>query len=1051
MARPINRWDPAANVDLFTASADGPLVIDGDDERWPLFCREWVQPVLYAGLDGIGYSAELLVEDGVDPLRGLLVRGYEYMPDNLSFFGADPANGEPRPGDAADPYGGETYRYINVGYRMGLRGWIATVVQDVLNVDFQVRWGDPVQRNASDSRGRWTGLCATLFDGKNQQADYLMYALHGKRLGDLSWEYRGAYVDNPTGAFGLFESAVSPWDGVDGGRVRLVITGGPPAWTVREQYWDPGLSDWVDIRSDIVDLQSYTAPGLEDLVLLSGQIVHGATRVFPGVMPDPAPYQDTYFRQVSVSQFEPWVCDMNAANAREYLERLEEMGLSPIPPYLGPVYAKTPVIDFVHYPEGTPTGYAPEKVRDFDDDGGWGVLFNEDSVLAGSAIEDRRIIAITPQIGKYVPICLADSDAFGAQLPFTYVGRYKLKGLGTWGGERCLASFGFGGFRTLNPDPNFNGIGIYWQPNNGGELVVAYWDGVTPGWLTLTAPLRIDEYDERLVDIAFSWTGDFGYLINRDNRELRIVVDGVTLTTKVDPSLDISKTWVATIGSGNPLAARKSFVGHWFGGATFYEPATDTDIRHAFDEEGNGGFNNPSFETAAESGRPGEAEGWEWQSFQDVGGWADFCAYRADLAPYRYGREGFEGGWLWSYSWAFADETARLAAGPFTADDVGKAAWQIDVNRNYVLTNHSPITWEEVIVGENQDWLGDLPAATIAAALFNEGVGNFETTMEIFALWGFPPGSSPTYVGPPWMDAYTLTPPCQDNLGPYAGPTGFDGWYDHVFGTNVDPLCVESFEEAWGNDPLSTSGGQRWCPDTAPNGVMRGEAIEFPLFIPPNENQLIILTDASIPAMFSLPTTSYADIATLVSDLNAQVAAFLPGLALEFGSWSEGDQEGLTFGWDGATLAGIWFGLAALESDRFRDMREKLGLFSLSPNGNATAVSIPAWLYPALPAGVATDDGFLLDSWSANSFGILLDSVVGLYVKENDMAVAVFDVAVPDPTILERFTIEGWVDPSAVWVTDLSMVALTQAMFDYGFRPREDFLDGEWPDEMFPT
>jgi len=1052
VARPINRWDPSVNVDLFVKSADGPLVIDGADERWPLFCREWIQPVLYAALSGIGYSAELEIADGVDPLRGLQVRGYQYMPENMEFFVADPANGEPLPDDAADTYNAENYRYVNTGFRMALRGWIASVAQDVLNVDFQVRWGDGATRGAADTRGAWTGLVATLFDGKNQAADHLMYALHGKRLGDLSWKYRGAWVDDPASAFIVSGGDLTPWDGVDAGRVRLLITGGPPTWTVTTQAWDPGIPDWVDLRTDVVDLQSHAAPGLEDLLLLSGQLFHGATKVFPGAMPTPPPYQDTYFRQVSVSQFEPWVLDLNEVNAREYLARLEEMGLAPIPSYLGPVYTRTPVIDLVHYPEGT-SNYAPEKVRDFDDDGGWGVEFNQDTVLAMSAIEDRKIITITPTLGKHVPVCLADDMAFGSQLPFTYVGRYKLKDMATWGDERCLVSFGFAGFRTAPPSGTYNGIGMTWRDANGGELVLKYWDNAAGSFLELVAPLRFDEYEGRVVDLGFSWTGNFGYLINRDNLELRIVVDGATVATLVFPALFIGSTWVGTIGTGNPVAGRKSFLGHWFGGATFYEPATDTDIRHAFDTDGDGGFNNPSFETAASSGRPGEAEGWEWQSFQDVGWWADFCAYRADLAPYRYGREGFEGGWLRAYSWAFADETARLAAGPFTADDVGKAAWQIDVNRNYILTNHSPITWTESAVGENQGAVADLPGALLAAALFNEGVGTYETTQEIFALWGFPPGDAPTYTGLPWFDSYNLIRPCEDVLGPYSGPTGFDGWYDHVFGTNLDPICTEDFEEAWGNDPLSTSGGQRWCPDTAPNGVMVGAPITFPLEIPPNENQIVIITDAAGPAMFSLPSNDYPDVATLVADLNAAVALHMSGLGLQFGSWSEGAEEGLTFGWDGVSLVGIWWAFAALESDRFRDMRESIGLRSFSPNGYATGVGIPAWLYPpaALPAGVATTDRFLIDSWSANSFAVLLDPVVGLWIKENDMNQATFDTAVPDPTILERFTLRGWVAPTAVWIPDLGSVSLTQALFDGGTEPLEQFEAAEWPDEPFPT
>lgn len=1052
MARPTNRWDPALNVELFIKAADGPLILDGADPRWPLVAKEWVLPILYASfLDPIGFNQEVSVEDGVDPQRGLRVAGYQYMPDNLAYTVADPANGEPQPEDAADAWSGENYRYINLGYRMAMRGWIATALEN-LNVDFEVRWGDSSQRNLADTRGAWSGAAMSLFDGPTQVADHLLYSLHGKRLGDASWEYRGGHIDDPAGAFIPTSAVVSPWDGVDAGRVRLLITGGPPNWTVKTQYWDPGIPDWVDITSAVVDLHSHAVPGYEDLLAMNGYVFHGATKVFPGAFPPTSPEQETFFRHLSVSQFEPFVLDRGDWNAREFVARFERIMGPVLPPGIFELFStltKAPAVDIIHYPEGT--AFSPEKIRDYDDDGGWGVLFKEDTVLAMFGVEDRKGITTTPTMGKYLPLCLCDQDFIGSFLPFAYVGRYRLKDLATWGTERCLVSFGRAGFRAAPTSP-LNGLGMTWRDTNGGELVLKYWDGGAPAWLELTAPLRIDEYEDRVVDIGFAWSGIFGdYLPGQEGYQLRILVDGVTVSSVIETNLIVESTWNAFIGTGNP-AQRLSFLGHWFGGATFYEPCFDEDIAHAFDEVGEGGFENPSFEIPAADGRPGEAEDWEWQSLQLNGAWADFCAYRADLAPYRYGREGFEGGWLWPATWIYPDATARLAAVGFTADDVGKAAWQLDVNRNYVLTDFAPITWEEAIVGENQDWISELSDATIAAAVFNGGIPNFETTMEIFELWGFPPGDSPTYTGPPWMDAYNLIPPCEDTLGPFGGPTGFDGWYDHLYGTNLDPICSESFEEAWGNDPLSTAGGQRWMADSAPSGEMRGEALTFPLFIPPNENQLVILTDAITPAMFSLPTSSYADLTTLVTDLNlALLAHGITALGLRFGQWSEGTEEGLTFGWDGATYSAVWWGFAALESEMFKDAREKLGLRSFSPGGNYTGVGIPAWLYLTLPAGVATTDRFLLDTWSANSILIVTDPVLGVVILENDMAGAIFDSAVPDPTLMERFTLQGWIDPAAVWIPDLSAVSLTQALFDSGTATEEMFLDTEWPDEMFPT
>lgn len=1048
MARVINRWDPARNVEMIVAAADGPLVIESGDERWKLFAREWIQPELYAGVDLIGYLRELTVEDGADPLRGLRVAGSQFMPDGMTFFGADPADGEPQPEDLADPYSGSAYHYITAGHRLALRGWIGGYLPGHLNVEFEVWWGDAEQRNNADTRGAWSGAVLGVFNAPLASCDHLLYALHGKRLGDAAWEYRGGYVDQPGGAFVPASTVVSPWDGVDSGRVRILITGGSPTWTVTTQYWDPGIPDWVDLASSVVDLRVYAVPGFEDLFGLNGYLFHGATKVFPGAMPSPEPEQETYFRRVSISQFEPWILDADETNLREGVLRMSQVLGIPLPYWLAPVGSLTPSIDIFHSPSGTPS--APEKLRTLDDGGGWGIELNQDTILVMFGIEDRKMVTVTPATGKYRPVCLSDIDAVGATLPFSYVGRYKLKDMATWGDERCLVSFGNAGWSLVPPGGFNGGVGLTWRTTNGGELALKYWDGVAAGWFEIVAPLRVDEYDNTVVDIAICWTGDFGAMVGLPDRQLRIVVDGVTKGSGLEPSLEISSTFFASIGSADTTTGRKSFAGIWFGGATFYEPTTNTDLLHAFDAEGEGGFSNANFEIPATSGRPGEAKDWEWQSFQSLGGFAEFSAYRAALAPFRIDREEFEGGWRRAPTWVYADATARLAATGFTADDVGQAALQLDVDRNFILTDYSPITWVESAVGENQDWADDLADVAVAAALFNEGIPAFEGTVEHFNIWG-ETWDMMVWSGYPWLAGYNLTPPCSDTFGPFGGATGFDGWFDHVFGTNLDPLCVESFDEAWGNDPFSTAGGQRWQPDTAPGGRMRGELLTFPLFIPDNENRLIILTDAAIPAMFPLPSQNYANMATLLSDLNGLLAAHLPGLGVAFDSWTDGDRDGLTFGWDGSTATALWFGFASLESEMFKDARQRLGLRSFSPTGGFTGVGIPGWFFPSLPAGVDPADRFLLDSWSSNSIFIVTDSVLGQVVLENDMVAAVFDSAVPDSTFLERFNLPGWISPSAVWILDLSAVPLTQAMFDVGSHDREDFLDTEWPDQLFPT
>lgn len=49
-----------------------------------------------------------------------------------------------------------------------------------------------------------------------------------------------------------------------------------------------------------------------------------------------------------------------------------------------------------------------------------------------------------------------------------------------------------------------------------------------------------------------------------------------------------------------------------------------------------------------------------------------------------------------AFAYTYANEAARLAATGFTADDTYKLAMQLDDFTQYILTNHSPITWKDV-------------------------------------------------------------------------------------------------------------------------------------------------------------------------------------------------------------------------------------------------------------------------------------------------------------------------------------------------------------------
>lgn len=50
------------------------------------------------------------------------------------------------------------------------------------------------------------------------------------------------------------------------------------------------------------------------------------------------------------------------------------------------------------------------------------------------------------------------------------------------------------------------------------------------------------------------------------------------------------------------------------------------------------------------------------------------------------------------FSYVYADETARLAASGFVADDIGKIAWQQDNNTTWILTAVTP-TWVQLADG----------------------------------------------------------------------------------------------------------------------------------------------------------------------------------------------------------------------------------------------------------------------------------------------------------------------------------------------------------------
>jgi hypothetical protein len=73
------------------------------------------------------------------------------------------------------------------------------------------------------------------------------------------------------------------------------------------------------------------------------------------------------------------------------------------------------------------------------------------------------------------------------------------------------------------------------------------------------------------------------------------------------------------------------------------------------------------------------------------------------------------------HAYEYADETARLAASGFTADDVGKVALDLDTGYFFALKDHDPITWEGISNGASS---GEVNTAS------NVGTGTGEVFKE---------------------------------------------------------------------------------------------------------------------------------------------------------------------------------------------------------------------------------------------------------------------------------------------------------------------------------
>jgi hypothetical protein len=470
------------------------------------------------------------------------------------------------------------------------------------------------------------------------------------------------------------------------------------------------------------------------------------------------------------------------------------------------------------------------------------------------------------------------------------------------------------------------------------------------------------------------------------------VIDGSAVS--VESGIDLYLSEGAFFRVGQNGAGMDGLACDLGPGAVFGEAITDEEVAGAFVEI-TGPFQNPSFEVANADGRPGEAEGWTWTSHQQAGGWAEFNASDPDLQAWQRAREDFAAGW----------------------DHV-------------------------------EDWIDAWTLGLITAALFNEGVPLFETTTELFALWGWPDAGPATYVGPPWRDAWNMIAP-PDEL---PGATGWTGWYDDLFGGHAYPLESEQFRESWDTDPLSTAAGPWWYPGTGVGGRLRGRPLAWPVTIPPERASLWFLNDSGEVYRAALVPGAYADAPALAAMVNAAIAATVPaGAGLAVLPWSGPAGSGLEFGWDGSShTIGMWM-LCRRALDPWGEARPYLGLSGLGPWGTSSEVVFPAVFATVLPIGVAVTERLLADSWALIDWAWWSDPVLGDMVLEYEQAGALFDTSWSPGTFLERFDLRGWVSPAAVWRDHWDPGDLTAALFNAGADNLELFDPAFWPDELFPT
>lgn len=443
-------------------------------------------------------------------------------------------------------------------------------------------------------------------------------------------------------------------------------------------------------------------------------------------------------------------------------------------------------------------------------------------------------------------------------------------------------------------------------------------------------------------------------------------------------------------------------------------------------------FINPSFELPDATETPGEALGWTWTTSSSGETWAE---YNAAHPAWRDTLEDF--GCCFGLMWdvVYADEAARLAAGPFVEADAGLVARQTDTKAIWILSSAVPIAWTELVTGI-EDWIDDLvdPPRTVAA--FN-GSSSYEASIELFRLWE----------GPPWLlDA--LPPLDQQEWG-----VGWRGTADNaLLGGRVIPSnpqypeAIETFASGWGTDPLSAVSSV----PCAGNGVLRGSALTFPLTLPPNQSSVWVwLHGADGLLEMSMTPGTYVDATALAAEVQAAWTAALGAVltTLEWRAWSSGGASGLEFGWDGSDGADRAT-LAVPLHRQSRDARARLGLVSFGPTSRSGFVIVPyetfggSGNYFAVFNPHATVDVRTVDDFEGSYYMMVGGGVPATF--------SAFDPGAT-PVRMERFELVPWKGPTAVWISDLLAVPRVEAIFILGLALTTNIelfaqaADG-WPD-----